>query len=154
MRTNTRVAAQVIVIMGFVVAASSGVISYEQTVSGRGYDFNGLRQIVLPLLNPLMTIAALFAWWWLTKVDARDELQRRNFQRAYAAFTIQYLATTALLLFLVTPWRTFGGFWLTSVLWLQMVGAFIIALGLILFSLTLRKRVAVDDSVAGVQVLS
>lgn len=140
--------------MGFFVSALSSVISYEQTVSGRGYDFTGFRQIVIPMLNPLTTIAAVFAWWWLTKVDANDEHQRTNLQRAYVAFAVQYVLTTALILFLITPFRTFGDFWLTSVLWLQLVGAFISAVGLFLLSRTLRARITADEAVSDVDALT
>jgi ABC-type antimicrobial peptide transport system permease subunit len=153
MGPNSRVAAQAIVIMGFLVSALSSVVSYEQTISVRGYDFTGFRQIVIPMLNPLTAIAALLAWWWLTKVNANDDYQRANLQRAYVAFALQYVFTTALILFLITPFRTFGGFWLTSVLWLQLVGAFISALGLFLLSRTLRARITADEEVTDASVL-
>jgi hypothetical protein len=105
------------------------------------------------MLNPLTAIAALLAWWWLTKVNANDDYQRANLQRAYVAFALQYVFTTALILFLITPFRTFGGFWLTSVLWLQLVGAFISALGLFLLSRTLRARITADEEVTEASVL-
>jgi ABC-type xylose transport system permease subunit len=143
---SARVPIRAIVILGFVVSALSSLISYEQTVSGRGYHFNSFRQIVLPMVDPLIMIAAVFAWWWLTNVEANDDQQRTNLQRAYVAFAIQYVLTTVLILFLITPFRTFGGFWLTSVLWLQLVGAFIAALGLFLMSRTLSRRVMAGES--------
>src|ERR1035438_6672858 len=116
MRPIARVPAQAIVILGFVVSALATVISYEQTVTSRGYYFDSFRQIVIPILNPLTMIVAVFAWWWLTNVEAADEYQRTNLQRAYVAFAVQYVLTTILILFLITPFRTFGGFWMTSVL--------------------------------------
>jgi hypothetical protein len=133
------------VILGFVVSALSGVISYVQTVTTRGYYFDSFRQIVIPMLEPLTLIAAACAWWWLSMVVANDEPQRMNLQRAYVAFALQYLFVSVLVLFLITPFRSLGGFWLTSVLWLQLVGAFIAALGLFLLSRTLSARVAIFD---------
>ena len=127
--------------LGFVVSALAAVISYEQTVSSRGYYFESFRQIVIPMLSPLTKIAAVFAWWWLTRVEAGDDAQRINLQRAYVAFAVQYLLTSALVVFLITPFRTFGGFWMTSVLWFELVGAFVSALGLFLLSRTLSTRV-------------
>jgi hypothetical protein len=128
------------VILGFVVSALATVISYVQTVTGQGYYFHSFREIVLPMLNPLTMIAAVFAWWWLTTVEANDEHQRTNLQRAYVAFAIQYGLTTALILSIITPFRSLGGYWLTSVFWLELVGAFISALGLFLLSRMLSVR--------------
>jgi len=147
MRPIARVPAQSIVILGFTVSALAAVISYEQTVTSRGYYFDSLRQIVIPLLNPLGMTVAVFAWWWLTNVEATDEYQRRNLQRAYVAFAVQYTVTTILILFLITPFRTFGGFWMTSVLWLQLVGAAVAALGLLWLSRTLSARVSALEPV-------
>jgi hypothetical protein len=96
----------------------------------------------------------VFAWWWLTNVEATDEYQRTNLQRAYVAFAVQYVLTTILILFLITPFRTFGGFWMTSVLWLQLVGAFIAALGLFLLSRTLSARVSAIEPVTDAGVLN
>jgi len=154
MRPIARVPAQAIVILGFVVSALATVISYVQTVIGQGYYFHSFREIVLPMLNPLTMIAAVFAWWWLTTVEANDEHQRTNLQRAYVAFAIQYGLTTALILFLITPFRSFGGFWLTSVLWLELVGAFVSALGLFLLSRTLSVRVTTVEPVSDVDALT
>jgi|SRR5665213_670374 len=154
MRPIARVPAQAIVILGFVVSALASVISYVQTVTGPGYYFHSFREIVLPILNPLAMIAAVFAWWWLTTVEVNDEHQRTNLQRAYVAFAIQYGLATALILFFITPFRSVGGFWLTSVLWLEMVGALISALGLFLLSRTLSGRVTTVEPVSDVDALT
>ena len=153
MRPMARVQAQATVIMGFVVSALASVISYVQNVTGQGYSFDSFRQIVLPMLPPLTMIVAIFAWYWLTSVEANDEHQRTNLQRAYVAFAIQYSLTTALLLFLITPFRSLGGFWLTSVLWLELVGALISALGLFLLSRTLSVRTTTVEPISDVGVL-
>jgi hypothetical protein len=136
-----RVQAQATVIMGFVVSALATVISYFQTFTGQGYTFGSFRQIVLPMLNPLATIVAVFAWFWLTMVVVDDGHQRTNLQRAYVAFAMQYALTSILIVFLITPFRSMGGFWLTSVIWLELIGALTSALGLFLLSRTLSARV-------------
>lgn len=132
-------------IVGFVVTALSGVVSYVQTVTTRGYYFDSFRQVVIPMLEPLTLIAAACAWWWLSMVVANDEHQRVNLQRAYVAFALQYLLVSVLVVFLITPFRSLGGFWLTTVLWGQLIGAFIAALGLFLLSRTLSARDVVVD---------
>ena len=147
-------AAQVMVVLGFVVSATSGVISYVNDVTQRGYYFSGLRVVVIPVLNPLITIAAVFAWWWLTRLEANDELQRTILRRAYLAFAVQYLLTSILYLFVITPFRTFGGFWMTSVLWFALVGALLSALGLFLYSRTLAPRRDNDELSAAVHATS
>jgi hypothetical protein len=153
MRPVARVPAQAVVILGFVVSALAGVIEYLQTITGQGYSFDSFRQIVLPMLPPLTTIVAVFGWWWLTQVEANDEHQRINLQRAYVAFAIQYTLTTILILFLATPFRSLGGFSVSTVIWLEMVGAFLSALGLLLFSRTLSVRVTTVEPVSDVDAL-
>ncbi len=150
MNGNARHAAQLVVVLGFAVSAASGVISYLTTVTQRGYNFSGLRIVVIPLLNPLTMIAALFAWWWLTKLEATDEIQRTILRRAYLVFAVQYLLTSVLILFIITPFRSFGGFWMTSEFWFELIGACFSALGLFLLSRTLGARREADDLVADV----
>jgi hypothetical protein len=154
MNASARRAAQMLVVLGFVLSATSGVISYLDNVTRRGYHFSGLRVIVIPLLNPLITIAAVFAWWWLTRLVANDDIQRTILRRAYLAFAVQYLLTSLLLLFIITPFQTFGGFWMTSVLWFDLVGASVSALGLLLYSRTLGQRRDNDELVAAVGATS
>ena len=139
MSAQRKVRAQAIVILGFAVSAVSGVFSYFENVTSQGYTFASLRQVVLPMLNPLLLISAVFAWWWLVRVDPRDEGQRVNLHRAYVAFALQYVFTTGLVLLLVTPIRSLGNLWVTSALWLQLVGAAVSALGLFLVSRTLAR---------------
>lgn len=141
-------------ILGLTVSALAGVISYIETVTTRGYYFSSFHQVVIPMLNPLIAIAALFAWWWLTRVEAHDESQRKTLQRAYVAFALQYAFTMTLYLLLITPFRNLGSFWLTSVFWFELVGAFISAVGLLLLSRTLSVRETTYDTTAGVGALS
>jgi hypothetical protein len=133
------------VVLGFALAAAAGVISYLENVTRRGYYFSGFRPIVIPLLNPLTMIAALVAWWWLTRLQAHDDAQRVNLRWVYLAFAVQYLLSAMLYLLIMTPFRTFGGFWMTSVLWFYMVGAFVAALGLFLYWRMLRPRAFHDE---------
>jgi hypothetical protein len=148
MMPNSRFPAQVIVILGFVVTAAASVIGYFDNVTSRGYYFNGFRVIVIPLLNPLIMIAALFAWWWLTRLEESERGQRTNLRLAYIAFAIQYLLTSILYLMIIWPIRSLGGFWVTSTFWFQLVGAFVSAIGLFLLSGTLSSR---TESIAAVR---
>jgi hypothetical protein len=140
--------------MGFAVSAVAGVISYFETVTTEGYGFSSLREIVVPMLNPLTMIAAVFAWRWLVHVRADDEGQRTILRRAFVAFAIQYLSTTALVLFLITPFRSLGGFWLTCVFWFEMVGALASAMGLFLLSRRFSARAQIDQPVTDADVVS
>jgi len=154
MNASARRAAPMVVVLGFVLTAASGVISYLDNVTRRGYHFSGLRVIVIPALNPGITIAAVFAWWWLTRLVANDEIQRTILRRAYLAFAVQYLLNAFLFLFIITPVPQFGGFWMTSVLWFDLVGAFVAALGLFLYSRTLGQRRDNDEFAAAVGATS
>jgi hypothetical protein len=135
-----------IVLLGFVISAAANVISYFNTVTQRGYDFNGFRVVVIPMLNPLVTIAALWAWWWLTRIEAGDERQRGNLQRAYLAFAAQYVLVACLYLLVINPFQSLGSFWFTTSLWSDLVGAFVSGFGLVLLSLTLRSRAEIEEA--------
>ncbi len=134
MRPSTRVPVQAVVILGFVISALAGVISYFNTVSQRGYQFSGFKVIVIPLLNPLLMISVLIAWWWLTRVEASDESGAVILRRTLLAFAAQYFFTTVLLLMIITPFNSGDGFWLTTVTWFQLIGAAVSTIGLLLLS--------------------
>jgi zinc transporter ZupT len=146
MKSRVRLQAQLIVLLGFAISAAANVISYFNTVTQRGYHFNGFRVSVVPMLNPLMTIAALAAWWWLTRIEAGDERQRRNLQRAYLAFAAQYLLTTSFFLIVIDPFHILGTFWMTTSLWSDLIGAFVAAVGLVFLSLTLRSHTTIEEA--------
>ena len=148
MNSRARVQAQSIVVLGFVLSAAAAVISYLNTVTQRGYHFNGFRVVVLPMLNPLLTIAAVFAWWWLTRVEIGDEGQRRNLHRALIAFAVQYMLLACLYALILFPLQSLGDFWMTTSFWSDLVGAFVSSLGLVLLSLTFRSRATVESAIS------
>src|SRR5271155_3000901 len=135
MRSRARGQAQSIVVLGFVIGAAASEMVYWYSVSQRGYHFDGFRAVVVPMLNPLLTIAAVFAWWWLTRIEVGDEGQRRNLQRAFVAFAVQYFLLACLYAMIVTPLRSLGDFWITTSFWSDLVGAFVASCGLVLLSL-------------------
>jgi hypothetical protein len=153
MDPNVRVKAQATVILGFALTAVSQVVNYFMTVTSRGYAFNSFREDVIPILEPLITIAVVFAWWWLTRIDVENGGHRRILQFAFLAFAVQYLLTTILFLFIVTPFQSFGGFWETSQPWLQLVGAFVSCIGLFVLSRTLSARFADDRELPEARVV-
>jgi hypothetical protein len=140
MRPSTRVPVQAVVILGFVISALASVISYLNTISGLSYHFSGVKVIMLPLLNPLIVIAVVIAWWWLTRIEASDESGRRILRRAFFAFAAQYLLTTLFWLLVITPFNSGDGFWLTTVMWFQLIGAFISSIGLVLLAGVISVR--------------
>jgi hypothetical protein len=154
MRPSTRVPVQAVVILGFVISALAGVISYVDTVSQRGYHFSSLRVVMLPLFNPLIVILVVVAWWWLTRIEASDEAGRRILQRAFLAFAAQYLLTTIFWIFLITPFNAGDGFWYTTSMWFDLIGAGISSIGLFLLSRSVTVRTPVIDPVEESPALS
>jgi hypothetical protein len=130
---------QVIVILGFSMTALSAVIEYVVSVTSLGYRFSSFREIIDPMLYPLITLVAIVAWLWLTRIDPRDDAQRRILNKAFFAFAVQYLLYTGAYAFIIIPLRSFGGFWSTSSVWLSFTGAGVTALGLVLFAGVLRR---------------
>src|ERR1700722_7562593 len=154
MRPSTRFPVQAVVILGFLISALAAVISYVNTVSQRGYQFNGFKVTVLPLMNPLIVISALVAWWWLTRIEASDESGRRILRRAFLAFAVQYFLTTIFWLFVITPFNTVDGFWYTTVMWFQLIRAFVTMIGLFLLSRSVTVRMPVAEPVQEPSALS
>ena len=147
MDPNARNTARTIVILGFTVVALSGVISYWQNVSSVSYQFGSFREILIPLLNPLITIVAVAAWWWLSRLEARDDEQLRYLRIAYIAFGVQYFLYAALYVLIVTPLDSQAGSWTTTVLWLDFVGAVVASFGLFLMAKTFFTQVDFDQVV-------
>jgi hypothetical protein len=137
--------AQVLVVLGFAMAAVASVTMYIVDVTSVGFQFDSFRSIIDPLLYPLLTIVAVFAWFWLTLLRPHDEQQCRILRGAYFAFAVQYLLSAAAFAFVVLPFRSFGGFWITTTLWLELFGAAVTAVGFYLFAQNLR-RVQFDQS--------
>jgi hypothetical protein len=145
MSLSARIPVQTAVILGFVISALASVISYVDTVTQRAYHFTGFKVIVLPLLNPLLMISVLIAWWWLTRVEAHDEGGAVILRRTFLAFAAQYFFTTILFLLIITPINAGDGFWLTTVTWFELIGAFVSTIGLILLSRTVMVRPPITE---------
>jgi hypothetical protein len=142
------------IILGFSLSALASVLSYLVNVTSGGYQFSSFQVVVDPLLSLLTTIAAVIAWYWLTQLDAHDDLGLKILRRAYLFFAIQYLLAAAGYNFIFTPLRAFGGFTITTALWLDFVGALVSALGLFLMSrslVTLEERARPVSEMSDVQ---
>jgi hypothetical protein len=154
MRPSTRLPVQSVVILGFVISALAAVISYFNTVTQQGYRLNGFKVTVIPLLNPLVMISVVIAWFWLTRVEPSDESGAAILRRSFLAFAAQYFFTTVLLLMIITPFNTADGFWLTTVLWFELIGATISTIGLILLSRAVTVRTPTTEPVEDSPALS
>ena len=141
MRPIARVRAQALVIVGFVVSALAGVISYFQyrhapaaTTSMRSTGRD-------PVAQSVTLIAAVVRVVVVDAVEASDEQQRsESFDGPIVAFAPSTCSSASSSCSSSRHFDTLGGFWLTTVLWGQLIGAFIAALGLFLLSRTLSAR--------------
>ena len=114
----------------------ASVISFVNDVNSVGFpdSFHGIFD---SLLSPLTAVAALCAWALLTRFEARDEGQLRILRLAYVAFAVQYILAAASYNFIFTPIHSFGGFWTTTGLWVEFLGALVTSVGLFLMSRSL-----------------
>lgn len=143
MSASRQIRAEAVVVLGFALSAVAGVLAYIYDVTSISYQFNSFQDVLDPLIPPLTSIASVIAWLWLTQLDPRDEGQRRILRRAYLFFAIQYVLLSAGYNFIFTPIRSFGGFWITTYLWIFFVGAVVTAFGLFRVSRIL-SRVSFD----------
>jgi hypothetical protein len=124
------------IVVGFVLAAVANVITFVNSVNSVGFPFT-FRAIVDSLVGPLAAVAAVGAWWALTRVEARGGAQLSALRLAYIFFAVEYLLFAIGYNFIFTPIHSFGGFWTTATLWLNFIGALVSAVGLFLMWRTL-----------------
>lgn len=144
---------QAMVIMGFALTALASVIDYFFTITQRGYEFGTFNQIVIPILNPLIMIAALIAWCWLTQLEAGDDRGGTILRWAFLAFAAEYLITAFLYFLVFMPLGTQNGFWLTSSVWLEMVGALVTSVGIFLLARPFSPRTKSESETIDVGVV-
>lgn len=146
MTSSPKNQARFAVLLGFALVVISSVITYVQGVTSFGYSFASFRGFFAPVTDLLIPVAALAAWWWLSQLRALDTRQLSLLQKGFYALAFQQLLNFFLFLFIVTPFRSFGGFWIEAALWLQGVGGAVTAFGFFLLSRTLSVTTDVNES--------
>ena len=136
--------AQWFIIGGFLLVAVAAVVAYVNEFFAFQMDLHSLRGLIGPVLSPLTAIAALWAWWWLSQIEARDDHQRSLLRRAFYGLAAQNLFFFGSWLIILLPLRELGQ-WLTSaVVWADTIGAVMSSLGFLLLA---RSFVARGDDV-------
>jgi hypothetical protein len=128
-------------VVGFTLTALSFVVSFINDVNSIGYvsSFHGTLN---SLVGPLSAIVAVCAWSFLTRLEVQDENQLRILRLSYVFFAAEYLLIAIGFNFIFTPIHSFGGFWTTASLWLDLLGTLTAAIGLFLMS---RSLVTIEE---------
>lgn len=122
-----------IIIAGFVMNVMGNVIVFTNDINSLGYRFT-FHGILNQSVGPLVAVAAVCAWFTLTRLEVRDAAQSSILRRAYLFFAVQYFIFAVGFNFIFTPFHDFGGFWMTTSLWLYFLGALVASIGLLLLS--------------------
>lgn len=154
MNSSARVPVQAVVILGFALAVIGSVVDYFFTITQRAYHFSSFKLVMIPLMEPLIVISALVAWWWLTRIEASDGAGSAILRRAFLAFAAQYGFTTVLWLFVIIPFNNGDGFWPTTAMWFDLIGALITTTGLFLLSRTFSASVSRTEPIVEIPVVS
>lgn len=142
------------IIFGFALTAAAGVIAYFDELSMHAIQFDSFQDAVNPLLSPLMSIAALCAWTWLSNIAPLNGAQRRLLRGAYLFFAIQYVLLAVGFDFIFTPLHEFGNTWITATLWIEFLGALVVAYGLLLMVRSLATSGDVESTIPDVSEIS
>jgi len=100
------------------------------------------------IVSPLATVAAVWAWWWLTQVMPIGPSQVRALRRGLYGLSLQYLFTFALFAAVIASmnWSVVT-FNYTVQWWAQSLGALAISVGFFATSRSLRASAELEPGV-------
>jgi hypothetical protein len=87
------------------------------------------------VISNLATLVAIWAWWWLTKVDAARDDQRSFLRRAFYALAMQYLLFSVIDIgqLAQVPGVT-RGTWNVAPLWIEGIGTIATTVGFVMMA--------------------
>ncbi len=132
------------VIAGFSLTALGSIVNLVVLVDHGYLDQGSVRADVQLIVLPLGSLAALWAWWLLSKMTALISDHASLFKSAFIGLMVESLF---LCLYYVTVlWSWQGLVQFTWQLWMQAFGAGATAVGFLLMALTFSNRSGLGQS--------
>jgi hypothetical protein len=118
-------------VVGFTLMAVGSIITFvRQADQGYFGVTNSLRWDLEAVFSPLMTMVALWAWWWMSKIRVSGAEQTTNLRRALYGFSVQFLIYAVAMVTEVTSVHSFlADWWNLDQLWIAGLGATCTSLG-------------------------
>jgi len=135
MTDYSRHRAQTWVVVGFLLTAVGSIWTFIRVViTDHLYSEAGFWTGLETTLVPVMTLIALYAWWWLTKLAVEGATQATVVRKAFKGFACYYAISSTVLFINLFQFHPFQAFSDLAPLWFQAVGAFITFFGFIFLS--------------------
>ncbi len=127
--------ARLVLVTGFLLSAVGAVVRFVRQASSGGLGHSPFSFTLISLIDPLMTVVAVWIWWWLSSISPTNEAQRLAFIKAWYGLAISYfLSVTSWSLIVFPGWtETFRGT-VAAFFWLQAVGITISFVGFVLLA--------------------
>ena len=124
--------AQTWIVVGFALVALGGIVNFAVLVSNNYFgEVNGRTDLQL-FVVPISSIAALWAWWFLSKIATAESAHAPLFKKAFLGLTLQNICLCLVYVDVLSVSPGLNKF--TSSLWLQALGEASSAIGFLLMS--------------------
>ena len=134
------------VVAGFVLLATGAIINLVHQSTGGYFNDTSFSWASEAVLSPLTSVAALWAWWWLTQVTVSGAQQAKVMRRGLYGLALQYLCYFALMVAMLTsvsaPSRNWSNL---AQWWVQGLGAALTCGGFFVSARNLRPYLETDD---------
>jgi len=143
--TDIKKYARVWVVLGFALTALGSVVNMVQLVN-HGYLSQGSFRADIQLIAlPLASLAALWAWWMLSKVATLVSDHDVLFRGAFIGLMVESLCICAEYVNLLWSTPNFNQF--NIPIWIQGLGSLVTAVGFSLMSLAFSNGMRIDRTV-------
>ena len=142
MESAARKKARTFVVVGFALIAVGSIINVIRGVTSVGY-FSLMSSLTLfqLVLSPLVGLAAVWSWWWLSRIRVDTSEQASFVRRGFYGLAVQNTLSTAMVLALLFQLPTFNrDSWNVAPFWAQFWGTLAVSIGFVL----LGREFAID----------
>ena len=146
MNEKSKQVARTWIIAGFVLIAVGALVDLLVLTSNGYIDSSNFRADLQVFSLPLASLAACWAWWFLSKIAAEKSDQRPLFQRAFLGLMLQSLCICITYVNLLWTDPNFDRF--TSSLWIQVAGLGATAIGFFLMAREFSSKKMANEAVS------
>jgi hypothetical protein len=130
--TQKKQVAQAWIVTGFALVALGAIVNFAVLVSSNYFgEANGRADLQL-FAVPLSSLAALWAWWFLSKIATVESAHAPLFKRAFLGLSLQNICLCLVFVDVLSVSAGLDKY--TASLWLQVLGQASSAVGFFLMS--------------------
>src|ERR1019366_4176249 len=134
MESAARKKARTFVVVGFALIAVGSIINVIRGVTSVGY-FSLMSSLTLfqLVLSPLVGVAAVWSWWWLSMIRVDTSEQASLVRRGFYGLALRNTLSTAMVLALLFQLPTFNrDSWNVAPFWAQFWGSLAVSIGFVM----------------------